>query len=84
MLSSCPERAAADRRHVRTRTSGDHVLALAHFVLIDIPNKHTWQLGQDGFARQIASEEPCVRRKYLSFLKVDTMLDADNKDCDKS
>lgn len=46
------------RRRCHARFSGDRVLlALAHFVLIDIPNKHTWQLGQGGFARQIASEE---------------------------
>jgi len=70
MLSSCPERVAADRRHVRTRSSGDRILALAHFVLIDIPNKHTWQLGQDGFARQIASVGPYVRGNILPSLKL--------------
>lgn len=70
MLSSCPERVAADRRHVRTRSSGDRVLALAHFVLIDIPNKHTWQLGQDGFARQIASAGPYVRGNIFPSLKL--------------
>lgn len=85
MLSSCPEgtaaAAAADAAEGRDPRG---TASSPTSVLIDIPNKHTWQLGSTarGFTRQIASDGLAARvfseGECPPVLKVDATHDADN------